>query len=273
MSNCVGDADRALGGEEHDLALAVDLDGDRRGVGRRIVEARPDGPAGVLVERHEAVAVLAAGIENHPAAVDQRRQGVAVERRLGAHLRHEVTRPQRLAAAEVEAVDGAVRRAGVDPSAVDGGGGAGAVIVAEAVLPVLADRRPPALLAGGGVEARQDLVLAVAELGADVAVGDDDAREADADLGPPDLRRSAWRPCVEQAGLGRDAVLVWAAPARPRVGAGGRRQGQYEDRGRDASDSVHVRLPSMWCNSLPQRLRRLRQRGACHRFSPRRLWR
>ncbi len=220
---------QAAGAEEDDLPHAVDGDRQRRGVGRRVRLRGPDELPGRLVEGEEGAAVRAAGLDEELVALDHRRGGVAVLGDGPAVLGREIVAPDRPSVPGGDGVEAPPGTHGIDHSAVDGRCRSGAV--APRAGEAGTDPMAPQLLAGGGVEADQELAVAFVPERVETPLGDGDARETLAHRDPPEDPRVAGPPGLEESALVRHGVPMGPAPLWPIGASRGRRVG-CEERGR-----------------------------------------
>ena len=219
------DAEELLGHQLHDLRLAGLLEEHGRRVLRLVgqVFRAPDDVAGELVERGHRP-LRTAGRAEQVASDHERRFGVAPALELPAEVGDERLLPTDLAILGRCADEQAVAADGVDAVAVHGGRHARAV--APAVRISRPGRSGPRLLAGRDVDGDEELLLAAQPHGVEAAVGDREARVAEAGvLEEPHLSRSAGGPGLQEPGVGRMVIAGGAAP----LGPIGRAQGGATD--------------------------------------------
>ncbi len=244
-------ADVAVVDHQH-LAAAGEGGQDGAGVAPGPGLAVPGGLAGAAVVGRQPV-TQAPELHDHPAVDDERRGGHSPIGLAGAMVAQHVSRPQPLAAGELEGVEQTGGAQRVDRAAGDGRRGPGAAAADGGV-----ERRPvgvhPDLAAGGELVAHHHLVVAALLLGDGGVADHRERRPALADVAPPELARRLRLPVTRQGGTRQRGVAArtvelgvvvrpgpgGADPGRPLVEGGVAGPAPADDRHQVAVDALDL---------------------------------
>src|SRR5579884_2120 len=212
--------------EEDDLASAADLGPDRATLADRVVQRLPDDAAVLLVQGGDRLALGSAGLDIDAFAHDEGAAAVAVPGAVAFGELEKVLLPDLLPRFRLQAQQDPCRAQGVDAAGVNrwrraraGPRGRHASAREGLVRGVVAGVAvAPDILAGGGIEADDDLLVLLLGLREHEAIGHGQRREAAGQRGLPQLPGTLLGPFLEQALLPRDAVQARPAPARPVLG-------------------------------------------------------
>ena len=159
------EADDAFVGHREDEVLAVDMHGHGGLIHHEVVFSRPQKLAGCRVQAGDRVAVGAAGLYHQDTADHGRCSGKAGKGRFGTQLLHDVARPDLVPIGEPKRHEMTPGPQTVDHSVVDGRCRAWTILGLVVTLVGLGDAVSPQLVAGGGVEGREEVRGAVGEGG------------------------------------------------------------------------------------------------------------
>ena len=240
------DTGDALHGELDELARAVVVDGDGRGIlgGVGPGLALPDFGAGDLVKGRQG-ALRTAGRADDVVALDQRALAVTPARHLAAQALHGHL-PDLLAVGGVQADQHPLATQRVHPAAIDGWR------AARAVAPAVGEQGPrlghPLFLTGGGVDGDDVLDRIACAHGVQRVADDGITRVAETGiLVQPDLFGAGGGPLLEQAGFLGDVGAVGTAEGRPVGRLNGNGEGKEGGKakgihGRDKGTSKRLQL-------------------------------
>ena len=228
---------------DDELGPAADLDQQRGVVAGLPVRGKgaPALLAGDLVKSHDLGIGLASDQGDEQVAVDQGRAGDAPGGDFGVVVGDVVLAPEELAGGGADTGERTGGAEHIDAVAVDGGRGAGAIVVGHAAVVGRPFERPEKF-ARGFVEGERALgsaaALAVDDVGdEDPSAGDRGGGIAGADRGAPGEFEARGGEALEDAGFGPLATATLAAPFGPVLGVearqGEERQGKSSQEGDD----------------------------------------
>ena len=218
-------------GERSHASCAPGIEADRRRIGCAVALRFPDDIASGLVERHDGSAA-AAGIDNHPVRLYQRRFAISPLRSIAPEVLDEVDSPNALAGFCVETHERTVACDRIEAVAIDRRRAPRTVasIVAEGA----AGGRFPERFAGVDIDGENEPLLALCKQAA-AYHGKRGVAFAQT-MRFPDQRRSGGRPLSQQPRFRGFSIAVRSAPLRP---VGRKASGRERQRGQ-TKRSEHV---------------------------------